>query len=147
MGLIATLVQRLREGGSPAGGRGADGLLGARGEKAAERMLRRAGYAILKRNLRTRAGEIDLIARDPDGRTIVFVEVKTRLIPDSPGLPPEVRVGADKRARLLRLARSTARRAGWARVPLRIDIIGVDLPPRSRGGEPVIRHHRAAVTG
>ncbi len=147
MGLIATLVRRLHDGRTPAGGRGEDGVLGARGERAAERMLRRAGYAILRRNLRTRAGEIDIIARDPDGRTIVFVEVKTRIIVDSPGLPPEVRVGAGKRARLLRLARSTARRAGWARLPLRIDIVGVDLPPGTRGGEPVIRHHRGAVTG
>lgn len=146
MRLFATLLRQIRAG-RPAGGGGADGVLGARGEEAAERMLRRAGYAILKRNLRSRAGEIDLIARDPDGRTIVFIEVKTRAGAGARGLTPETRVGAEKRARLLMLARTTARRAGWERLPLRIDVIGVDLPEGERGGEPVIRHHRAAVTG
>jgi len=45
-------------------------------EKLAERELSRAGYDILARNYRTKAGEIDLVARD--GRTLCFVEVKGR---------------------------------------------------------------------
>ena len=36
----------------------------------------RRGLAIVGRNFRTRAGEIDLIARD--GATLVFVEVRFR---------------------------------------------------------------------
>ena len=50
--------------------------LGAAGEKAAAKYLRRRGYRIVARNYRCRGGEIDLIALDAD--TIVFVEVKTR---------------------------------------------------------------------
>jgi putative endonuclease len=51
-------------------------LLGAEGERWAEQYLRRRRYVILQRNYRCRAGEVDLVALD--GRTVVFVEVKTR---------------------------------------------------------------------
>jgi putative endonuclease len=50
--------------------------LGAAGERAAERCVRQRGYAILARNYRCRLGEVDLVALD--GRTVVFIEVKTR---------------------------------------------------------------------
>lgn len=50
--------------------------LGKLGEDLACVELERRGYAILARRYRTRAGEIDIIARD--GETIVFVEVKAR---------------------------------------------------------------------
>ena len=49
---------------------------GADGERAAERFLRRRGFTIVERNYRCPLGEVDLIALD--GRTVVFVEVKTR---------------------------------------------------------------------
>ena len=45
-------------------------------EKAARLAHRQAGYEILERNYRCRAGEIDLIAKDHD--FLVFVEVKYR---------------------------------------------------------------------
>ncbi len=50
--------------------------LGARGEREAERALKRAGYKIVERNFTSRFGEIDLIAMDGD--ILVFIEVKTR---------------------------------------------------------------------
>ena len=50
-------------------------VTGRRGEELAAGHLRGRGLTILAQNLRTAAGEIDLIAAD--GRTIVFVEVKT----------------------------------------------------------------------
>jgi len=50
--------------------------LGESGENLACDELRRRGYAILDRRYRTRAGEIDIVARD--GNALVFVEVKTR---------------------------------------------------------------------
>ena len=49
---------------------------GLKGEEAAARFLARSGYEILDKNVRTRAGEIDLVAKE--GKTLVFVEVKTR---------------------------------------------------------------------
>ncbi|MER0105288.1 MULTISPECIES: YraN family protein [Corynebacterium] len=51
--------------------------LGKRGESFAARYLRQRGSEIIAANVSYRVGEIDLIAREPDG-TIVFVEVKTR---------------------------------------------------------------------
>lgn len=51
--------------------------LGKRGESFAARYFRQRGSDIIAANVRYRVGEIDLIAREPNG-TIVFVEVKTR---------------------------------------------------------------------
>src|SRR5271167_661654 len=50
--------------------------LGRRGERAAEKYLRRSGYRIVARNFRAARAEIDLVAMDGD--VLVFVEVKTR---------------------------------------------------------------------
>ncbi len=49
---------------------------GKSAEDLAARHLKRCGYKIVARNYRTRAGEIDIIARE--GRSLVFVEVKGR---------------------------------------------------------------------
>ncbi len=49
---------------------------GKRAEDLAARHLKRRGYKIIARNYRTKAGEIDIIARE--GRTLVFIEVKGR---------------------------------------------------------------------
>lgn len=49
---------------------------GHRAELAAALLLRAKGYRVLERRFRSRAGEIDLVARR--GRRIVFVEVKER---------------------------------------------------------------------
>ena len=51
-------------------------LFGQAGESAAEEYLRRKGYRILARNLRSPLGELDLVAED--GQVLVFVEVKAR---------------------------------------------------------------------
>jgi Predicted endonuclease distantly related to archaeal Holliday junction resolvase len=50
--------------------------LGALGERRAAWYFRLRGYRIVGRNVRLRRGEIDLIVRR--GKTLVFVEVKTR---------------------------------------------------------------------
>lgn len=67
----------------------------------------RAGYRMLGRNVRSRAGELDLIATD--GRCVVFCEVRSRIgtrrtEPHGPGGPLES-IGPAKRRRLRRLAR------------------------------------------
>jgi putative endonuclease len=50
--------------------------LGAAGEELAALFLQRLKYRIMARNFRCKGGEVDIIARD--GKTLVFVEVKTR---------------------------------------------------------------------
>ncbi len=50
--------------------------LGKYGEDLASDYLKKSGYKIIERNFRIRGGEIDIIALD--GKTLVYVEVKTR---------------------------------------------------------------------
>ncbi len=51
--------------------------LGRRGEDHAAELYCRRGAEIIARNVHQPGGELDLIAREPDGTT-VFIEVKTR---------------------------------------------------------------------
>ena len=69
---------------------------GQRGELAAAKFLRRLGYRIIAHGERDNLGEIDLIAID--GRTIVFVEVKSRQSTDA-GHPADA-VDGEKQRRL-----------------------------------------------
>jgi len=74
--------------------------LGAEGEKAVKAFLEGQGYRILESNFRTRYGEIDIIAAVE--RTLVFVEVKTR-VSSNCGIPEEA-VNWRKQQRIRRLA-------------------------------------------
>ena len=73
---------------------------GARAEALAAAYLMRQGLTIVARNFRTRAGEIDLIARD--GRTLVFVEVRMRRTASHGGAVESIT--AQKRIRLVAAA-------------------------------------------
>ncbi len=75
---------------------------GKKAEDLATRHLKRRGYKIVARNYRTRAGEIDIIARE--GRTIVFVEVKGR---------QSTRYGSAKAAVTARKQQQVAKVALW----------------------------------
>ena len=61
--------------------------LGERGESIAVAFLKGQKFAIVERNFRCKAGEVDIVARE--GKTLVFVEVKTRRTPSCgpPQLP------------------------------------------------------------
>ncbi len=50
--------------------------IGRRGEREAEKLLKKKGYQILARNFRSGRDEIDLICLQ--GKAVVFVEVRTR---------------------------------------------------------------------
>jgi putative endonuclease len=112
-------------------------VLGRLGEDLALAHLSRLGFALLGRNERTRFGEIDLIVCD--GRTILFVEVKTTRIPRRdtrrPVEPPLARLGSRQQARLRRLATAwlcdKTRMRPWAR-NIRFDAIGVLVDSRGR---------------
>ncbi|MFH1207796.1 MAG: YraN family protein [Patescibacteria group bacterium] len=52
--------------------------LGQRGEALAEEYLTSRRYCVIDRHWHGRYGEIDLVASDPEAKTLVFVEVKTR---------------------------------------------------------------------
>jgi putative endonuclease len=51
---------------------------GDQGEELAANFLIARGYRILERNFRCRGGEVDIVARDPGDKGLVFIEVKTR---------------------------------------------------------------------
>ena len=112
--------------------------LGQRGEAVAAKYLRRRGYKIVAHGSRGALGELDLVA--VAGRTIVFVEVKTRRSQDA-GHPAEA-VDDDKQRRLTRLAVGYLRRHGLLEYPARFDVIAVTWP--AGRGKPVIEHFQHA---
>jgi putative endonuclease len=112
--------------------------LGQRGEAAAARYLKRLGYIIVARSSHIRRGEIDLIA--VDGRTVVFVEVKTRVSHDA-GHPAEA-VDRDKQHRLTRLAMVYLKRHHLLENPARFDVIAITWPTGQR--RPKIEHFKNA---
>jgi len=95
--------------------------LGIDGERAAERFLRRRGYTIVERNYRCPRGEIDLIALH--GRTVVFVEVKTRRLAASDS--PYDAVGARKRRQIARVAEYYINARRLHDRDVRFDVVGV----------------------
>jgi len=111
--------------------------LGRRGEDAAARYLKRLGYVIVARGHRDNVGEIDLIA--VDGRTVVFIEVKTRTTHDA-GHPADA-VDDAKQRRLTRLALSYMKRHDLLDCKARFDVIAVTWPER---GRPIIEHFKDA---
>jgi putative endonuclease len=108
--------------------------LGQRGEKAARKLLRRKGYKIVGGGERDFLGELDLVA--VDGRTVVFVEVKTRATHDA-GHPAEA-VDQDKQRRLTRLALSYLRRHGLLENAVRFDVVAITWPANAK--QPTIEH-------
>ena len=107
---------------------------GIKGEEEAARFLARSGYAILDRNVRTRAGEIDLVAKE--GKTLVFVEVKTRR--DLEGDPPQAAVNTRKQNRLGKLAHGYLKLKRIRQTPCRFDVVSVII--NDEGGVKAIRH-------
>lgn len=108
--------------------------LGYLGERAAEKFLKRKGYKIVARGLRVRGGELDLVA--VDGRTVVFVEVKTRSSHDA-GTPAEA-IDARKEARMTRAAMLYLKRHSLEGYSCRFDVVAITWRDQSK--QPQIEH-------
>ncbi|HUA75883.1 MAG TPA: YraN family protein [Solirubrobacteraceae bacterium] len=110
--------------------------LGRRGEQLAAEHLRRRGYELLARNVRTARGEIDLIVRD--GAALVFVEVKTRRVRgDRPPREDQLPLAGLRDRQRLRLRRLAAAWLAEQRTrshaeAIRFDAIGVVLDGAGR---------------
>ena len=112
--------------------------LGGLGEDLAAAHMAQLGYSVLTRNVRTRHGEIDLIAFD--GQTLVFAEVKTRRVNTQrqgirPDQQPLLWLRPRQRARLRRLAAAWLREEKHIRPSahtIRFDAIGVILDTKDR---------------
>lgn len=100
--------------------------LGRRAEDLVAARLAAAGWRVVARNVRTRGGEIDLIALD--GSILVFVEVKAGRAGSAHGPPsPAHQVGPRKQARIRRLAREwlATGRSPSGVAGYRFDVVGV----------------------
>jgi putative endonuclease len=112
--------------------------LGRLGEDLAAAHLTRLGFSVLARNVRTRHGEIDLIAFD--GHTLAIVEVKTRRgslrRPHvSPDQEPLAWLRPRQQARLRRLALSWLNESRHCRPTagaIRFDAVGVIVDTQDR---------------
>ena len=104
---------------------------GRHAEEAAARHLVREGYRVVARNVRTRRGEIDIVAYDGDA--LVFIEVKAR----RRTLFGEAAWAVDRRKqqRMIRAASAflaTSFRSPEALPPCRFDVVAIHgVPPRA----------------
>ena len=112
-------------------------VLGRRGEKLAERYLRRRGHRIVDRNVCLRGGELDLVT--VENRTVVVVEVKTRRSPGQRN--PAAAVTRAKQARICRATRQYIRDHHVDKSSVRFDIIAITWPDNER---PQLEHQRDA---
>ncbi len=94
-------------------------LFGQQAESAAEQYLRRHGYRIRDRNVRSVYGELDLVV-ERDG-VLVFVEVKARRTDSYGGAPYAVDVR--KQGRIIRLAAQYLAQRRLQNQPCRFDVL------------------------
>ncbi|HOX07091.1 MAG TPA: YraN family protein [Planctomycetota bacterium] len=101
--------------------------LGAAGEDAACRLLRKSGYRVLERNWRNKWGEIDAVAWEAD--ELVFVEVRSR---SSEGFGTGAEsVDPRKQRQIVRAAKMyfQEKRLDPVRQPCRFDVVEMLLGP------------------
>lgn len=120
--------------------------LGRQGEAVAAEYLTRQGWEVVARNWRTRAGELDIIARDGDW--LVFVEVRARRAGRKGATPtagiPEESVTPRKQLQLITLADAYLFELPF-NGPVRIDVIALELA--ADGSVARLNHIRDAVGG
>ena len=113
-------------------------FFGSAGERAAVRYLKKRGYRVVARNYENRFGEIDVIALD--GKTIVFVEVKTRRS-SRKGQPVEA-VDVHKQRQILKTAQAFLKERDLLDRSVRYDVIGLLWPEGQ--ANPQVDHYISA---
>lgn len=114
--------------------------LGQQGEDLAAKFLKKCGYKILARGLDSRLGELDIVA--VDGRTIVFVEVKTRRTTDA-GHPADA-IDTLKEKRMTQAALGYLKAHGLLQHAARFDVVAITWPQDAR--RPTIEHIKNAFS-
>lgn len=107
--------------------------LGDFGERVAAHRLEASGMTVIARKVRTRGGEIDIVAADGDD--IVFVEVRTRRA--TAGLAAQSLAGPKLR-RMWQCAMDYCETSAIAPERARIDVVSIDFGP---GGEAAAIEH------
>lgn len=111
--------------------------LGNKGEDIASEFLQKENYQILERNWRNSYQEIDLIALDK--KTLVFVEVKTRIT--SKYGYPESAITKNKQRQLFKAAEVYLNKCKNEFSDLRFDVISILLSEKS---EEKVQHFKDA---
>jgi putative endonuclease len=116
---------------------------GVRGETYAYWFLRRHGYVFVAKNYTPRGikGELDLIGYD--GKTLAFVEVRTRTVKEDAVALPELSVTREKQRVVVRTAQRFLAERHVEECPLRFDVVAIDNHP---GKPPVVRLHKDAFS-
>ena len=116
---------------------------GVRGETYAYWYLRRNGYVFVAKNYMPRGikGEIDLVGYD--GKTLAFVEVRTRTVKEDAAALPELSVTREKQRVVVRTAQRFLAERHVGECPLRFDVVAIDNHP---GKPPVVRLHKDAFS-
>ena len=111
--------------------------IGRAAEDAAVAFLESQGLAILIRNFRRRAGELDIVARHGDD--LIIVEVRTRSSDRFGGAAASV--DFRKQARIRRAADQLLQRvAAWSALRVRFDVIVINASGTGKPGVEWIKH-------
>lgn len=97
--------------------------IGAEGELAAEKYLKKNRYTILQKNFRTKIGEADIICYHKPEKTLVFVEVKTRK--STAFGTPETAVTRKKQRQIIKSAIAYMKKNGIKDTTIRFDVISI----------------------
>jgi putative endonuclease len=116
---------------------------GVRGETYAYWYLRQKGYIFVAKNYTPRKikGEIDLVGYD--GKTLAFVEVRTRTVKEELPALPELSVTREKQRVVVRTAERFLAERRIGECPCRFDVMAIDNRP---GRPPVVRLHKNAFS-
>jgi putative endonuclease len=116
---------------------------GIRGETYAYWYLRHHGYVFVARNFTPRAskGEIDMVGYD--GKTLAFVEVRTRTVREDMSALLELSVTPGKQHLVARTAQHFLAERRVPECPCRFDVVAIDNSP---GKAPVVRLHKDAFS-
>ncbi len=111
--------------------------LGKRGEEIAVAYLKKQKYMVLECNYRCKCGELDIIAKD--GKTLVFVEVKTRR--NVSYGPPQLSVTPFKQRKISKASLVYLSSKKQENVPARFDVVAICLREPEK---PIIEHIKNA---
>lgn len=124
MGLGEWFRSRFANGGSSSAEDDSRHLLGEAGERAAAAYLKRNGFRVLYRNFRAHGGgEVDIVCREKETSTLVFIEVKTRSTLEWGN--PSFAVNEEKQRLIIRGALEWLRMLGFPEIRTRFDIVEV----------------------
>ena len=102
-------------------------LRGVAAEELAAQYLKVRGLKVLARNLRCKAGELDLVCLD--GEVLAIVEVRQRGNVEFGGAAASVTYA--KQRKIIRAAQFFLRRQKhWRNLPMRFDVLAIDGSPQ-----------------